>query len=731
MRLRALHTSGYLDISAQETLLDEAVAFRRCLAPGEEVDVPEEYRSFKNIEQSIQDGLLMVVGTSNSDHELDTNNPHQTTASQVGADPIGTAASAVSAHNSSATAHGSVASGLSSHVSNTSNPHSVTAGQTGALALDQTTPQTVTGGKPVFDAGLVVGEGVSLTDVSGGLTVKNIGDDSYESVIAGEIFLHDGENAAQLTREGLTTLTGHPNDTSNPHQTTASQVGADPTGTAAAHNSASNAHDGPFLKLNQATPQTITGGVPISTLGLTIGDGLVEQARLNFNIPNSANNFSVIKFNNLRTGVSEITVDGVAGIPSGFFKASTGSANITGYNMASDGAARTIFGGGWDAEGYRRIRIMSDGQILWGGGAATQDTALSRSGVAELKSTGDLLLNKTNPTLLVQAGLTATKGRLKTYDVSPNSIYLQMGGNYDGAAWQRDDESKALVVWSLNTGLATIAQLRYAVAGTNPATLSTALDITTAGVVRASKIGALVDGTTGLVLGKADGTAVVVTLDTTNNRIGINKTPAATLDVATTDSANLAAFSAYSDNANGATLAAQKARGTIASPAAVQAGDTLFFWGARGYTSAGAFSASKAAITVVAAEAFTNSAQGTYMTLETTTTGGTTRAERVRISDNGNIGIGVTPSARLHVVNTTEQLRLGYDASNYLSATIGSTGSATLALTGTSPIFTFGQAVRFNGGTQSSDGSTGATGSFTSADGKTVTVKNGLITSIA
>lgn len=65
-------------------------------------------------------------------------------------------------------------------------------------------------------------------------------------------------------------------------------------------------------------------------------------------------------------------------------------------------------------------------------------------------------------------------------------------------------------------------------------------------------------------------------------------------------------------------------------------------------------------------------------------------------SDGGTnrIGIGTgAPSAKLHVLSTTEQVRVGYDASNYLSLTVGSTGSATLNLTGTSPEFTFSDAV--------------------------------------
>jgi len=47
------------------------------------------------------------------------------------------------------------------------------------------------------------------------------------------------------------------------------------------------------------------------------------------------------------------------------------------------------------------------------------------------------------------------------------------------------------------------------------------------------------------------------------------------------------------------------------------------------------------------------------------------------------LGIGtLTPSAKMHAVATTEQLRLGYDASNYSSETVSSTGTLTIAPTG-------------------------------------------------
>ncbi|KKT37860.1 MAG: Cell wall surface anchor family protein [Candidatus Gottesmanbacteria bacterium GW2011_GWB1_44_11c] len=50
---------------------------------------------------------------------------------------------------------------------------------------------------------------------------------------------------------------------------------------------------------------------------------------------------------------------------------------------------------------------------------------------------------------------------------------------------------------------------------------------------------------------------------------------------------------------------------------------------------------------------------------------------------NNRVGIGTTgPSAGLHVLGTTEQLRLGYDSSNYMSFTVGSDGTLTLSDTG-------------------------------------------------
>lgn len=51
--------------------------------------------------------------------------------------------------------------------------------------------------------------------------------------------------------------------------------------------------------------------------------------------------------------------------------------------------------------------------------------------------------------------------------------------------------------------------------------------------------------------------------------------------------------------------------------------------------------------------------------------------------NNGNLGIGLTdPSTSLHVIKTTEQFRIGYNSTQYFSATVSSAGNITLNANG-------------------------------------------------
>lgn len=110
----------------------------------------------------------------------------------------------------------------------------------------------------------------------------------------------------------------------------------------------------------------------------------------------------------------------------------------------------------------------------------------------------------------------------------------------------------------------------------------------------------------------------------------------------------------YSSDTAGASFYGRKARGTVTSPSQVLADDNLTALNGRGYHSGGAFGTVNVGLVgIYAAENFTSTAQGTYMTVGTTPTGSTTRAERLRVTSSGNFGIATTaPTSTLHVAGS-------------------------------------------------------------------------------
>lgn len=102
-------------------------------------------------------------------------------------------------------------------------------------------------------------------------------------------------------------------------------------------------------------------------------------------------------------------------------------------------------------------------------------------------------------------------------------------------------------------------------------------------------------------------------------------------------------------DAAGAAFVGNRARGTIASPSAVQQGDVLLSIQGRGYNGS-SYDYTTAHIEVVAAEDFTSTAQGSYIRFHTVPTGSTSGTERMRINSSGYVGIGTdSPQQKLHV----------------------------------------------------------------------------------
>ena len=172
--------------------------------------------------------------TSLGAHTGNTDNPHQVTAAQVGADPAGTgkseAASAVSAHNSSSAAHsdirtalaGKETAGAAATVQGNLDDHE--ADTTKHVTAAERTKWNGKQDKLTFDAAPTANSTNPVT--SGGVKAE----------------LDKKANA--------TSLGAHTGNTDNPHQVTAAQVGADPAGTGkseaasavSAHNSSNTAH---------------------------------------------------------------------------------------------------------------------------------------------------------------------------------------------------------------------------------------------------------------------------------------------------------------------------------------------------------------------------------------------------------------------------------------------------------------------------------------------------------
>lgn len=147
---------------------------------------------------------------------------------------------------------------------------------------------------------------------------------------------------------------------------------------------------------------------------------------------------------------------------------------------------------------------------------------------------------------------------------------------------------------------------------------------------------------------KSDGTTVMRIRNDGSVGIGTT-TPASTLEVSGIGSSITSTV--YSGSgATGGNLNFRMARGTVASPTAVQTDDVLGGIFAAGYTSAGSFGSNVAAIRLQAAQNFTASNQGAYLSLFTTPLNSTARAEVLRISSAGNVGIGTTsPDTKLTV----------------------------------------------------------------------------------
>lgn len=115
------------------------------------------------------------------------------------------------------------------------------------------------------------------------------------------------------------------------------------------------------------------------------------------------------------------------------------------------------------------------------------------------------------------------------------------------------------------------------------------------------------------------------------------------------------------------TIMVRRAQGTLASPSALTSGLTIGQFSVGGFGST-AFTGGRAALVAFASEAWSDSAQGTYWTVQVTATGSTSQTSIGRITSVGwNLGNNSDPTSTLTVIGSiaTQPQAANITASTY------------------------------------------------------------------
>jgi hypothetical protein len=181
-------------------------------------------------------------------------------------------------------------------------------------------------------------------------------------------------------------------------------------------------------------------------------------------------------------------------------------------------------------------------------------------------------------------------------------------------------------------------------------------------------------------------------VNATSDFVGIGTaTPAVLLELNHPTINGFQMMTSYYGNSSSRTtaLVGRLAGGVPSALTATPTGQNMLVMGGRAYTGTQWETLNRSTINFVTEEEHTDAAQGAYIAFSTTPTGSITRAESLRITGAGRLGLGTTAPDKALEINSADGtcLRLTYNdsngtASNYVDYAVTSSGDGTITPSG-------------------------------------------------